>query len=67
MYRLRARIRLDSRGTFCGGLKAGGHEPFAYLRHVFERIPSATTVEEFERLLPWNLNQDLSPMAIPPE
>lgn len=34
--------------------KANGHEPFAYLRHVFKQLPMATTVEAIERLLPWN-------------
>jgi transposase len=29
-------------------------EPFAYLKYLFERLPSATTVESLEALLPWN-------------
>jgi transposase len=29
-------------------------EPFAYLMHLFERLPMATTVESLEALLPWN-------------
>lgn len=33
--------------------KANGVEPHAYLTHVFERLPHAKTVEEFEALLPW--------------
>lgn len=36
--------------------KANGHEPYAYLRHVLTVLPGASTVEEVERLLPWNLN-----------
>jgi transposase len=34
--------------------KANGVEPHAYLTHVFERLPHAKTVEDFEALLPWN-------------
>jgi len=41
--------------------KANGLEPYAYLRHVFEHIPAAQTLEEFEALLPWNLNRDMHP------
>jgi transposase len=35
--------------------RANGVEPFEYLSELFERLPSATTVEEIEALLPWNL------------
>ncbi len=34
--------------------KANGVEPHAYLTHVFERLPYAKTVADFEALLPWN-------------
>ena len=34
--------------------KANGQEPYAWLRHVLERLPQATTVEALEALLPWN-------------
>lgn len=40
--------------------KANGHEPYAYLRHVFEALPTATTLESLERLLPWNLTFEKS-------
>lgn len=30
-------------------------EPYAYLRRVFTELPAATTVEDIEKLLPWNL------------
>lgn len=33
--------------------KANGAEPHAYLTYVFERLPYAKTVEDFEALLPW--------------
>ena len=35
--------------------RANEVEPFEYLSEVFERLPSATTVEEIEALLPWNI------------
>ena len=34
--------------------KANGQEPYAYLRHILERLPQATSVEGYEALLPWN-------------
>ena len=33
--------------------KANGQEPYAYLRHILEYLPQATTVEDYEALLPW--------------
>ena len=30
-------------------------EPYAYLNYLFEHLPSATTVEQIEALLPWNV------------
>jgi len=35
--------------------KAAGIEPFAYLRHIFEGLPQATTLADIEALLPWNV------------
>ena len=34
--------------------KANDQEPYAYLRHILERLPQATSVEGYEALLPWN-------------
>lgn len=34
--------------------KANGQEPYAWLRQVLERLPSARSVEDYEALLPWN-------------
>lgn len=34
--------------------KANGQEPYAWLRHALERLPMATSVEDYETLLPWN-------------
>lgn len=33
--------------------KANGLDPYAYLRHVYEKLPQAQTVGEIEGLLPW--------------
>jgi transposase len=35
--------------------RANEVEPFEYLTYVFEHLPTATTVEELEALLPWNV------------
>lgn len=34
--------------------KAYGKEPYAWLRHALERLPQASSVEDYEALLPWN-------------
>lgn len=34
--------------------KANGIEPHAYLTHLYTELPSATTLEAIEALLPWN-------------
>ena len=36
--------------------KANGHEPYSYLRHIFAKLPYATTLSEYEALLPWNVD-----------
>ena len=33
-------------------------KPYLWLRHVLRALPTATTVEHFEALLPWNLNAE---------
>ena len=33
-----------------------GHNPYAYLNYVFKELPRANTIEEFEALLPWNVD-----------
>ena len=35
-----------------------GHNPYTYLAHVFKELPTVSTIEEFEALLPWNINPD---------
>lgn len=36
--------------------KTNGLEPYSYLRHIFEKLPSAVTLEDVEALLPWRLS-----------
>jgi transposase len=43
--------------------RANDVEPFAYLSFVFEQLPSATTLEALEALLPWNFKARLKPPA----
>ena len=38
--------------------KANALEPYKYLRYLFERLPFATTVEEYSDLLPMNLRSE---------
>jgi len=33
---------------------ANGQEPYAWLRHVLERLPTVKGAEDYEALLPWN-------------
>ncbi len=37
--------------------KASGLEPYAYLARIFAELPKATTLAQFEALLPWNVAQ----------
>ncbi len=30
----------------------------AYLRHIFEKLPTAYILEHYEALLPWNIEAD---------
>jgi IS66 C-terminal element/Transposase IS66 family len=39
--------------------KANHLEPHAYLSLLFAQLPHAKTVEDFERLLPWNVRAQL--------
>ena len=38
--------------------RLNGQEPYAYLCRVFEQLPKAHTLDDVERLLPWNSNID---------
>ncbi len=35
--------------------KANGLEPYAYLRYIFGLLPVASTLQDYEALLPWNV------------
>ena len=37
--------------------KANDLEPYSYLRHIFEKLPTATTLQDIEALLPWRLDK----------
>jgi len=43
--------------------KANGLEPHAYLHHLFEHLPHAASVEDYEALLPWNAKSSLGVIA----
>jgi transposase len=38
--------------------KANKLEPYAYLRYIFGKLPVASSLEDYEALLPWNITQD---------
>ncbi len=44
--------------------KASGIEPYAYLKHIFTELPKATTLEEIEALLPFNIDRDQFPAYV---
>ncbi len=44
--------------------RANELEPYAYLRHIFEALPYADTVEKIEALLPWNVKNQVTPLKI---
>ena len=37
--------------------RANNCEPYSYLRHIFARLPNAQSLEDYEALLPWNINK----------
>jgi transposase len=47
--------------------RANGVEPFEYLSEVFEQLPTATTVDAIEALLPWNFKPLLDTRRKRPE
>jgi transposase len=38
--------------------KANGLEPYAYLTHLFAKLPVSHTADEYEKLLPWNIDPE---------
>ena len=39
--------------------KANNIEPYGYLKYIIDRLPLVDTVEQFEELLPWNVEKGL--------
>ena len=39
--------------------KVNGQEPYTWLCHVLERLPHASSVEDYEALLPWNCSPEM--------
>ncbi|WP_241526637.1 transposase domain-containing protein [Pseudomonas psychrophila] len=39
--------------------KVNGQEPYTWLRHVLERLPYASSVSDYEALLPWNCSPEI--------
>jgi hypothetical protein len=39
--------------------KVNGQEPYTWQRHVLERLPHASTVEDYEALLPRNCSPEM--------
>ena len=48
-----------------GTCRANGINPHAYLTHLFEQLPRATTLTELEALLPWNVKPLLKARSTP--
>lgn len=46
--------------------KANHLEPHAYLSLIFTRLPTLSTVEDYEALLPWNVKTELASSAARP-
>ena len=36
--------------------KLHDHEPYAYLKYIIKELPLATTIKDYEAVLPWNLD-----------
>ena len=39
--------------------KVNGQEPYTWLRHVLEQLPHASSVADYEALLPWNCSPEM--------
>ena len=42
--------------TLIESARANELEPSTYLEHIFKELPNCTTTEDYESLLPWNVN-----------
>jgi len=38
--------------------KSNKLEPYAYLRYIFDKLPTASSLEDYEALLPWNISPE---------
>ena len=45
--------------TLIESARANGIDPFKYILHLCKHIAQATTVEDIEALLPWNVKEQL--------
>ena len=43
--------------------KANDIEPYSYLRHIFEELPKAQSLQDYEALLPWNAKEPIEALA----
>lgn len=46
--------------------KANDIEPYAYLRHLFNELPYADSVEKLDALLPWNVKEHIASLKTKP-
>jgi hypothetical protein len=51
---MRVKITIGGNTAASCRLRANRLEPYAYLKRLFTDLPKATTVEDFEALLPFN-------------
>ena len=40
--------------------KANNLNPYEYLKHIFKALPNANSAEDIEKLLPWNLTENIT-------
>jgi hypothetical protein len=62
MYR--AASIIDRWDSLVSCARVNGLEPYAYLRHLFEELPKASTAEALEALLAWNVRPVLKVGAL---
>ena len=43
--------------------KGNGLEPYSYLRYIFAKLPTASTLKDIEALLPWRLDKKTAPFG----
>ncbi len=44
--------------SFIQTAKMHGHDPYHYYLIILKKLPNCKTVEDYEKLLPWNMNPD---------